>query len=123
MKTPSNTKPTVTKRKTLPLAALVVGVLALIALVWGGIALYGQLNTKSTANYAEEVAKPLEDALAKAGGVKVCSRGDAGRGSDNDAPNYMALFELPVDRDGACKLDGLRETETQTTRNTRARTT
>jgi|GEM_PF-2348937 len=91
------------KRKTLPPTVLVIGVLALIALVWGGIALFSSLN-KSTANYAEEEAKPLEDALVKAGGVKVCSRGDAGRGSDNVAPNYAALFELPVDREGATKL-------------------
>lgn len=70
----------------------------------GGIALYGVLNNESSGNYAQDAAKPLEDALVKVGGVKKCSQGDAGRGSDNDAPNYMALFELPVDRDGATKL-------------------
>ena len=58
------------------------------------MALFSALNTKSTANYAEEVAKPLEAALVKAGGGKKCSRGDAGRGSDNTQPWYQAYFEF-----------------------------
>ena len=85
-------------------AALVVGAVIAIALIWSGIALYGALSSKSSGNYAEDVAKPLEDALVKAGGVKKCSRGDAGRGSDNDKPNYKALYEIPHNRSDAAKL-------------------
>ncbi|MBX7265536.1 hypothetical protein KIF24_05415 [Micromonospora sp. Llam7] len=50
------------------------------------------------------MAKPLEEALVKAGGVKMCSRGDAGRGSDNDAPNYHAIYEVPGNRATASDL-------------------
>ena len=102
MKSP-NTKITATKRRTPPLPALVIGLIILVGLVWGGVTLFNTLN-KSTANYAEEEAKPLEDALVKAGGVKVCSRGDAGRGSDNDRPNYESHFQLAMNKGDAAKL-------------------
>jgi hypothetical protein len=52
-------------------------------------------------NYAQEVAKPLEAGLANAGAVKKCSRGDNGRGSDNDMPNYFTVYELPGNQDKA----------------------
>ena len=103
MKT-SNTKPAAAGRKTPLLTIAIIGGLVLIALVWGGIVIFSKLNTKSAANYAEEVAKPLEAALVKAGAVKQCSRGDAGRGSDNDAPNYHTIYEVPGNRDAAANL-------------------
>lgn len=76
------------KHKNLPLAVLAIGLLVVVGLLWAGITLF----TKSTANYAEEVAKPLEKALVEAGGVKVCSRGDGGRGPDNTEPWYDTNF-------------------------------
>jgi hypothetical protein len=46
-------------------------------------------------NYAQETAKPLEDALIKAGAVKDCSTGDNGRGTITYvAPSYAAIYEL-----------------------------
>ena len=99
MKT-SNTKPTAATRKNPPLAAIIVGLIAVVGLVWGGMALFSALN-KSTANYAEEVAKPLEEGLVKAGGVKKCGSGDAGRGSDNVQPHYGVTYELPLSREQA----------------------
>ncbi len=49
-------------------------------------------------NYAQETAKPLEQALKKAGAIKMCESGDAGRGPDNTAPWYYAIYELDGDR-------------------------
>ena len=48
----------------------------------------------SKLNYAQEIAIPLETSFAKAGAIKKCDRGDNGRGSDNHAPWYGAVFEI-----------------------------
>jgi hypothetical protein len=87
-----------------PVATVLVGIVAVVGLAWGGTALYGALNTKSTANYAEEVAKPLEAALVKAGGVKKCSRGSDGLGSDNNRPWLYSIYELPGNSVAAAAL-------------------
>lgn len=55
-------------------------------------------------NYAQEVAKPLEAALTNAGAVKKCSTGDNGRGSDNDEPNYTAIYEIKNGPEDAVQL-------------------
>ena len=55
-------------------------------------------------NYAEEVAKPVEKNLAEAGGVKKCSIGDDGRGSDSSEPDYHAIYEMPGNREQATSL-------------------
>jgi len=55
-------------------------------------------------NHAEEVARPLEAALVKAGGVKTTSGGDAGRGPDNTQPHYSASYELSIEKTEAIKL-------------------
>jgi hypothetical protein len=88
--TPPNTKPNVTKRKIPQPALVLVAVVAVVGLIWGSIALF----KGATANYAEEVAKPLENALIANGAVKKCSLGNAGRGPDNDEPWYTAYFEV-----------------------------
>ncbi len=98
MNTPANSKPNLTKKRVPPLAAVAVGVVAVVCLVWGGIALYGALSGKSTANHAEDAAKPLEAALVAKGAMKICSQGDAGRGPDNDEPWYTAYFESAKDK-------------------------
>lgn len=92
-----------TQSKTPSLIVIVVGIVVLTGLLWAGVALYGTFN-KSKVNYAEEAAKPLEAALTKAGATKQCSRGDSGRGADNDRPNYMALYEIPGNADAATTL-------------------
>lgn len=108
MKTSTKPKTGSATTKTPPLMAIVVGVLAIICLVWGGVALYGAYNTKkaaaSEANYAEETAKPLEAALALNGATKKCGYGDAGRGTDNKSPGYQAVFETGLTMDGAAAL-------------------
>lgn len=55
-------------------------------------------------NYAEETIKPLETTLLKRGAIKNCSRGDDGRGSDNDVPHFYSIFEIPRNHDDAAKL-------------------
>lgn len=48
----------------------------------------------SPINYAQEVAKPLEDGIVAAGGIKQCTSGDNGRGWDNRSPHYGATYYL-----------------------------
>lgn len=52
----------------------------------------------SPRNYATEVAKPLEEALVKAGAIKKCSEGDNGRTIDNREPWYKSYFEMNAPR-------------------------
>src|SRR5690349_18157353 len=80
-------------RASFIIAILLVGTL-LGVLTWA-------ILQHQTKNYAKAVADPLEKSLTKAGAVKKCSRGDAGRGSDNDSPWYEAYYELDTDRDKA----------------------
>jgi hypothetical protein len=87
LKTPTDTKSN-NKRK-LPLVLIALAVVVLAGLSWLVVRNY------QTKNYAEEVASPLEKSLAKADGVKKCSRGDAGRGSDNQQPWYESYFAVP----------------------------
>jgi hypothetical protein len=55
-------------------------------------------------NYAEDAARPIENALTRNGAVKVCSSGDAGRGPDNTQPHYGAQFQLNVNKNEATQL-------------------
>ena len=80
------------QHKTLkPLVATIVAATCIViaVLVW--------LNWPFSVNYAQEVAKPIEASLVKAGAVKMCERGDAGRGSDNREPWYGAIYEIGKD--------------------------
>jgi hypothetical protein len=105
LKSPINAQTILAKGKKLPVAAaLVAGLVVLIGLVWGGTALYSALNTKSTVNYAEEVARPLEEALVRAGGVKKGSGGDPGRGPDNARPYFDATYDLSLSKSDAISL-------------------
>ncbi|HKX73127.1 MAG TPA: hypothetical protein VJM32_03890 [Candidatus Saccharimonadales bacterium] len=97
-------KTKVTNPKLPLVAVVVIGVAAVVGLVWGGVALFGSLSGRSTANHAEEVAAPLEKALADAGGTKTSSGGDAGRGADNLSPHYEATYYLSIDRAEAIAL-------------------
>lgn len=53
-------------------------------------------NESKTPNYAKEVAAPLEKRITAAGGVKKCTNGDNGRGSDNNRPWYDSTFSFPA---------------------------
>jgi hypothetical protein len=98
VKTPTNIQGGVRKKQLLVfagLAALLV-VIAVLALVLP--------KRNSTINYAEEVAKPLERALADAGGVRKCALGNSGRvelTGSNITPWYQVYYELPQGRESA----------------------
>ncbi|HKX73439.1 MAG TPA: hypothetical protein VJM32_05465 [Candidatus Saccharimonadales bacterium] len=80
-------------------------ILIVAAVVVVGVAIAGILFlNKKTSNYAEEVARPLEQALISRGATKQCSRGDAGLGSDNVQPWYQAYFGFPKSEDQAIAL-------------------
>lgn len=59
------------------------------------------LTFRFTYNYASAAAKPLENALAKRGGVKQCDRGDNGAGPDNTSPWYYAIYKISGDKQQA----------------------
>jgi hypothetical protein len=62
-------------------------------------------------NFARDDAQPLVKALEAKGAKKLCSREDSGRGMDNKAPWYYALFEVSADREQATKtaLEAMKE--------------
>lgn len=93
----TQSKKTVSKKMWI--VAIPVLILVVIAAVW--------VFAKSPAtnkNYAQQTSEPLESALIKAGAVKKCGYGDAGRGADNQTPWYDAFYELPVKRSEAIEL-------------------
>ena len=47
-------------------------------------------------NYAEEAAKPIEQALYDKGAKKIKGGGDGGYGPDNQTPGYGALLSVPM---------------------------
>jgi len=100
LKSPTNPKSNITKSKAWPLVAIIVSVAVIVGLLWVGMTLF----KSSTANHAEEVAKPLEVALNKSGATKQCSRGDRGWGGDNTMPWYDAIYEVPGNRETATEL-------------------
>ena len=92
-------KSTAKKMDVLKPVLIIISAVALVGLIWFGVALYNFLS-----NRAADVVKPFENALVKAGARKQCTRGDSGRGPDNSAPNYMALYEVPGKTDAAIAL-------------------
>lgn len=62
------------------------------------------INKAMFDNYAEDAAKPIEAALVRSGAAKMCSRGDAGKGPDNDEPWYTAVYEAPGGMNEAIEL-------------------
>src|SRR6266498_1000842 len=80
---------TANKHKLKPVVINVILALVVMLLALAGYILY--LNGS---NYAEETAKPIEQALVEAGAVKMCSNGDSGRGVDNKTPYYGSTFKL-----------------------------
>ena len=82
-------------------AGLITVLVTIIGVVWF-VALRYQENL--SLNYAEETAKPIEEALIKAGGIKLCGAGDDGRGPDDRKPDYHAIFKIPGTRQQATEL-------------------
>jgi hypothetical protein len=74
-----------------PLNKLIIVFVIVVGIGAVGWLVYSWWKT-TTVNYAQEVAKPLEDALVKAGARKVCSNGDAGQGVDNRTPWLQDLY-------------------------------
>jgi len=101
LETPTNKKPTATKRKLTPAKV----VLSIIGTIFVGFLLYIYFNSPfSPINRAAEAAAPLETALVKAGGVKKCSLGDPGFGGDNWEPWYTGVYQLQVGRKEAVEI-------------------
>lgn len=84
------------------LAAIAVVTLLLVTAM--GYVIYSFMQPRSSGNYAEDIAKPLEEALAKAGANRVCTGGDDGKGWDNDVPYYGATYTLKSDKESVIKL-------------------
>jgi hypothetical protein len=94
VKAQTKANPKSAKPKTRQLAAIVGA--AAVAAILAGLIWFFFLH-----NYAQDVAKPLEDGLAKAGAIKKCGSGDPGRGPDNTQPHYSVYYELPFNREQA----------------------
>jgi hypothetical protein len=77
-------------------------VLAAIIIVLGAITYVN--SSRHDGNYAKETAKPIEDALTKAGATKMCSNGDSGKGIDNKEPWHEAYYVIPKSRDKTVEL-------------------
>lgn len=79
-----------------------VGFFVTIAAIFGLWFLYSftfvgnVLNQFLLPNYAEQVAKPIEEELIKAGATEVCSTGDKGFGIGNDNPWYTVFYKIPI---------------------------
>ena len=71
-------------------------------------------------NYAEEVAKPVEEALLKAGAVKRCSKGNTTWELTEYRASYSATYEVPTSRDDAINFinNSIGQTGFQLTPNT-----
>jgi hypothetical protein len=84
------------KKKLVIVAIVVMGA---VLLGWIGYSWYQSV----TVNYAQEVAKPLEEALVRAGAIKMCTTGNSGQGlmNDNNQPWYEGYYELPQAREKA----------------------
>lgn len=87
-----------TKRKNFTLVAI-FGVVVVAVGLWLAFSLMGAQK-----NYAQQTARPLEDALIKAGAAKVCDTGDSGRGADNRTPWYTVYLESSKNREAAESL-------------------
>lgn len=86
--------------KYLPLIAVIV--IALIAFLAFFLSPFGSIFKNGLgSNYAEDVARPIEQQLVESGAVKKCSTGDSGRGPDNQNPWYNAVFETGQSKDQA----------------------
>jgi hypothetical protein len=94
-----------TSNKSKKVASRTPLTLVVVAILVVGVAIAGiLLLNKTSGNYAEETAKPLEQALISRGATKQCSKGDAGKLYDNIRPTYYAIFELPGNDERATEL-------------------
>ena len=81
---------------------LAVGIgLALLFIVLGGAYLIPRLQAP---NYAADTAASIEALLSNAGGIKGCTRGDSGRGPDNENPWYEVYYSVPIKEADAVSL-------------------
>lgn len=87
------------KKSNKKLWMLGLGVVLLVALGVFFIAFWG-----NRANYAEEAAKPFEQALYDKGAKKIKSGGDGGYGPDNTNPGYTSLLSIPMNENDATIL-------------------
>jgi hypothetical protein len=83
---------------------VLVGAIVIVAAMVAWTSLYKPFAARDFGNRAEEIAKPLEEGLAKAGGVKKLGGGDPGHGPDNIEPYYDAIYEMPMEKEQAVAL-------------------
>lgn len=83
---------------------VIIAVVAVLLVVAIGYVAYSFMQPRSSGNYAEDVAKPLEEALVRAGATKICETGDPGKGPSNEEPWYTAYFETSKDNSQAISL-------------------
>ena len=94
MKEQKNSKTNSSRTKLLVVAA--IGVILVVAAYFGFKAM--------DYNFARDDAQALVKSLEAKGAKKLCSREDNGRGIDNKAPWYYALFEVSADREQATNM-------------------
>jgi hypothetical protein len=90
----SKQSPANSKKKWLLACVIILISVAVVIGAWAS-------TYQNSKNHAQDTAAPLEAALVKAGAVKKCGYGDAGKGSDNQRPWYNSFYELPSGRDKA----------------------
>ena len=78
---------------------LVIATLVISCIIW---AVFAVLSYSS--NPAEQVAKPLEVELVKAGATKICTLDDPGKESDNNEPWYEARLQFDKSVDETAKI-------------------
>jgi hypothetical protein len=90
-------------KKLNPVKLVISGtiIIALAIVAWGGYVFFSKPLAN---NYAQEIAQPLENALARAGAKKACGYGDSGRGWDNQRPWYGSYYEFRASREKAIEM-------------------
>jgi|GEM_PF-6055546 len=82
-------------------------VITLIAVIFililGSFYLYNYTSF-SPKNYAKDIVAPIEKELTASGAVKVCERGDNGKGIDNREPWYGATYTISLSQAESIEL-------------------
>lgn len=84
-----------------PLFIVFATAIVVVVIVLGVVHFIGK---RTTANYASEVAKPLEEGLKSVGGIRKCALSASGRvelDGSNTTPWYQVYYELKLPRDRA----------------------
>lgn len=108
------------KKLWVVLASVAIGLSIIITLLYVFTPVRFVIDHYFRPNYAEEVAKPVEDALLKAGAVKKCSTGNNTWEPTEHKASYMAIYEVPTSRDDAINFinNSIGQTGFQLTPNT-----